>query len=95
MYVGALRMELYLPECRSLKEKRQVVKSIIDRTRSRFNVAVAEVDKHDMWQVCSLGITCVSNSEYSARETLNRVDRAVRSLGKAEVLDSPITIFTP
>ncbi len=95
MFVGALRLELYLPQCRSLKEKRQVLKSIIDRTRSRFNVAVAEVDKHDLWQLSSLGVTCVSNSEYAARETLLRVDRSVRAWGKAEVLDSPITILTP
>jgi uncharacterized protein YlxP (DUF503 family) len=95
VYIGALRIELYMPQCRTLKEKRQVVKSIIDRTRGRFNVAVAEVDKQDLWQVCSLGITCVSNSEYAVRELLNRVDRSVRGMGKAEVLESPITIFTP
>jgi uncharacterized protein YlxP (DUF503 family) len=95
MFVGALRIELYMPQCRTLKEKRQVVKSIIDRTRARFNVGVAEVDKQDLWQVSSLGVTCVSNSEYAAREMLNRVDRSIRALGKAEVLDSPITIFTP
>ncbi|MBC7248550.1 MAG: DUF503 domain-containing protein [Actinobacteria bacterium] len=95
MYVGALKLELYMPQCRSLKEKRQVLRSIIDRTRGRFNVAVAEVDKHDLWQLSSLGVTCVSNSEYAARETLHRVDRSVRALGKAEVLASPITIFTP
>lgn len=95
MYVGALRMELYMPQCRTLKEKRQVVKSIIDRTRNRFNVAVAEIDKHDLWQVCSLGITCVSNSEYTVREILNRVERSIAATGKAEVLESPLYVFTP
>ena len=95
MYVGALRMELYMPQCRNLKEKRQVIKSIIDRTRNRFNVAVAEIDKHDLWQVCSLGISCVSNSEYAVRETLSHVDRSVRAMGKAEVLESPLYVFTP
>jgi uncharacterized protein YlxP (DUF503 family) len=84
-----------MPQCRTLKDKRQVIKSIIDRTRGRFNVAVAEVDKQDLWQVGSLGITCVSNSEYAVRDMLARVDRSVRALGKAEVLDSPITVFTP
>jgi len=88
-------MELYMPQCRTLKEKRQVVKSIIDRTRNRFNVAVAEIDKHDLWQVCSLGITCVSNSEYTVREILNRVERSIAATGKAEVLESPLYVFTP
>ena len=95
MYVGALRMELYMPQCRTLKEKRQVVRSIIDRIRNRFNVAVAEVDKQDLWQVSSLAIACVSNSEYAVREALGRVERAVEAMGKAEVLESPLHVFTP
>ena len=95
MYVGALRIELYMPQCRNLKEKRQVIRSIIDRTRNRFNVAVAEVDKQDLWQVCSLGIACVSNSEYAVREMLSNIDRSIRAMGKAEVLESPITVFRP
>jgi len=95
MYIGALRLELYMPQCGNLKEKRQVIKSIIDRTCGRFNVAVAEVDNHDLWQRSSLGVTCVSNSEYAARDMLSRVDRSVRALGKAEVLDAPVTIYKP
>lgn len=95
MYVGALKLELYMPQCRNLKEKRQVVKSIVDRTRVRFNVAVAEVDKQDLWQLSSLGIACVSNSEYAVREMLASIDRSVRNLGKAEVLESPMTVFKP
>lgn len=95
MFVGALLLELYLPQCGSLKEKRQAIKSINDRLRARFNVAVAEVDGNDLWQRCSLGVTCVSNSEYSVREILTRVERSVRGMGKAEVLDSPITVLTP
>lgn len=95
MYIGALRLELYMPQCGNLKEKRQVIKSIIDRTRGRFNVAISEVDKQDLWQLSSLGIVCVSNSEYYAREILNRVDRAVRGQGKAEVIDALMDIYTP
>jgi uncharacterized protein YlxP (DUF503 family) len=93
MFIGALRLELYMPQCGNLKEKRQVMKSCIDRTRSRFNVAIAEVDKQDLWQVGSLGITCVSNSEHMVRDTLSRVERSIRALGKAEVLEAPVTIL--
>jgi len=95
MFIGALRLELYMPQCGNLKEKRQVIKSIIDRTRARYNVAVAEIDKQDLWQLSSLGITCVSNSEYAVREMLSRVDRSIRSMGKAEILDAPVTILSP
>jgi uncharacterized protein len=94
MFVGALRIELYMPQCRTLKDKRQIVKSIIDRTGNRFNISIAEVDHQELWQRSSLGIASVSNSEYAVREMLSRVDRSIRSLGKAEVIESPITIFT-
>jgi|SRR5659263_50967 uncharacterized protein len=95
MYIGALRVELYMPQCRTRKEKRQILKSIIERTRSRFNVSIAEVDHQDLWQRSSLGIASVSNSEYAVREMLDHVDRSIRSLGKAEVIEAPIVIFTP
>jgi uncharacterized protein len=95
MYIGALRLELYMPQCGNLKEKRQVIKSTIDRTSHRFNVSIAEVDNQDLWQRGSLGIACVSNSEHSVREILDHVDRSVKGLGKAEVIESLITIFKP
>lgn len=95
MFVGALILELYMPQCRNLKDKRQVIKSVMDRTRQRFNVAVAEVGKNDLWQVSTLAVACVSNSESSARELLASVERSVRAMGKAEVIESPITIFAP
>jgi uncharacterized protein YlxP (DUF503 family) len=93
MYIGALGLELYMPQCRNLKDKRQVVKSILDRTSHRFNVAVAEVDHQQLWQRSSLGIACVGVSEHYVREVLDRVDRSIRALGKAEVLESSIAVF--
>ncbi|MDY6794206.1 MAG: DUF503 domain-containing protein [Actinomycetota bacterium] len=94
MFIGTLRLELYMPQCGSLKEKRQVIKSIIDRTHSRFNVAIAEVGKNDLWQVSSLGVACVGNSELSVRRTLGQVNRSIMATGKAEILESPLDIQT-
>ena len=56
MTIGALRVELHVPGASSLKAKRQVVKSLKDRMRNRFNVSVAEVGQHDKWQRAMLGI---------------------------------------
>ncbi len=95
MFVGALVLELYMPQCRNLKDKRQVVKSIAARTRQVFNVAVAEVGKNDLWQAATLAVVCVSNSEHAAREILAEVERSVMATGKAEVIESPVFIFTP
>ena len=62
-----------LPASRSLKDKRKTLRSIVERVRSRFNVAVAEVDRNDSWQVATLGITCISNDSRHANEMLSRV----------------------
>ena len=61
MHVGICKLTLYLPESSSLKEKRQIARSLTARVRNRFNVAVAEVDDTDLRQRLTLGFSCVSN----------------------------------
>jgi uncharacterized protein YlxP (DUF503 family) len=78
MTVGLCRVYLRLPENHSLKEKRQVVKSLLARLHNRFNVAVAEVDDHDRWQMASLGITCVTTSESHAHQIMSSVVAFIR-----------------
>ena len=73
MIVGTLLIELRIPGNQSLKGKRQVVKSLIARLHNRYNVAVAEVENNDRWQVATLGVACVSNSAPHAREILEDV----------------------
>jgi uncharacterized protein YlxP (DUF503 family) len=73
MHVGIARIALHLAENGSLKGKRMVVKSITQRVRNRFNVAVAEVDTQDAWQVATLGIVCVSEDRRHSNEMLNKV----------------------
>lgn len=73
MNVGVCKVTLRLPENQSLKGKRRVVKSLCARIRNKFNVAIAEVDDNDAWQVATLGITCVSNSNRHVEQTLDNV----------------------
>ena len=73
MHVGVARVALYLAENASLKGKRMVVKSVAQRVRNRFNVAIAEVDTQDAWQTATLGIVCVSEDARHANEMLNKV----------------------
>jgi uncharacterized protein YlxP (DUF503 family) len=77
MIVGVCRIALQLPGCHSLKEKRQVIKSVIARVRNRFEVAIAEVEEQDRWQTAVLGVTCVSNSSQHADEILAHVQRFI------------------
>ena len=94
MTVGVCRLTLRLPENSSLKGKRQVVKSLIARIRNRYNVSIAEIDNQDSWQIASLGISCVSNSDSHAGEVLTKVVGFVRSSRlDAEVLDWQVELL--
>ena len=86
MNVGVCRIELELPGSRSLKDKRRAVRSIVDKVRSRFNVAIAEVGRNDSWQAATLGVACVSNDAAHANEMLSRVVRFVEGCREDEVV---------
>ena len=77
MKVGVSQITLHLPGCHSLKEKRQVIKSVMARVRQQFEVAIAEVDEQDLWQIARLGVSCVSNSSQHIDEILGRVRRYI------------------
>ena len=82
MPVGLLTLELHIPDAQSLKDKRQVLRSLKDKLRLDFNVAVAEMEHHDTWQRSVVGIVTISNEEKHLREVLQKVlDEADRILG--------------
>ncbi len=96
MNVGACRISLRLPGTASLKDKRQIVKSITQRVRNKYNVSVAEVDDNDRWQIASLGICVVSNSSRHANEVLSKVVRFIEeSRPDLEVLDYGVEVMHP
>ena len=77
-----------MPESHSLKDKRQVVRSLCQRIRNKFEVAVAEVADNDAWHLATIGVTCVSNSaELCDRMLLDIVAYAEDSRLDAEVMD--------
>ena len=73
MIVGVCRIKLRIPENSSLKGKRQMLKSIKTRTRNRFEVAIAEVDDQQLWQIATLGVCCLSNDSRYVNEVLSKV----------------------
>jgi uncharacterized protein YlxP (DUF503 family) len=94
MNVGVCRLRLRFAEASSLKDKRRVLKSIIDRVKGRFNVSIAEVDDQDLWQLASLGIAYISNDNRHANEVLSKVvDFIMGSRVEAEILDYEIEIL--
>lgn len=82
MPVGLLTLELHLPEAQSLKDKRQVLRSLKDRLRGHFNVAVAELDFQDVWNTSVVGVVTLSNAKQHVEQSLQQVlDEAYKILG--------------
>jgi len=93
MIVGVCRVTLRLPENGSLKGKRQVVRSLTQRLRNKFNVAVAEVGDNDRWQIATIGVTCLSNDARHAQEQLDTIVAFIeRTRLDAELIDAEIDV---
>lgn len=88
VHVTALELDLHLPNCHSLKEKRAVLKSILNGARNRFEVAAAEVAHQDKWQRAGLGFATVSASPGHADDVLAKVERFVYSFPEVEVIEA-------
>jgi uncharacterized protein YlxP (DUF503 family) len=82
MRIGLLTLELHIPEAHSLKDKRQIVRSLKDRLRKHFNVAVAELEYQEVWSRSIIGVVTLSNAEQHVEESLQHVlADAARQLG--------------
>lgn len=88
MHAVALEVDIRIPDARSLKDRRQVVRSLVDGARHRFGVSAAEVGGQDTWQRATLGFAVVASEARLAEETIDAIDRFLWSRPEIEVLDS-------
>jgi len=95
MLVALERFDLRIPACGSLKEKRHVVKTLTNAIRSRFNVSVAEIDHHDLWQRTALAVAVASGEGYHAKRVLHEVEKLVERWGEVELIDAELTLHYP
>ena len=86
MIVGTVEIKLYAPWVSSLKEKRMIVKSLIARTRNKFNVSVAEIAEQDTHQTIILGVACATSSVSQADSIIDHVIALVESSTEAEII---------
>ena len=93
MVVGSLKIEFRLTDNRSLKGKRKVVRSMVDKVKSRFNVSIAEVGSNDKWQKIELGISAVGNDRRHIDSSLNHILSFLDSLYLAEIVHTEMEIF--
>jgi hypothetical protein len=92
MVIGSLTARLLVRESRTLKDKRQVVRSILDRVKGGFNVSAAEVDTHDDVKVATLGFAAVGFETATVQGVLQKITEALRSHPVAEYLSGEVTV---
>ncbi len=89
--IAYLTLEIRIEAARSLKDKRQVLRSLKDRLRAQFNIAVSELDATDLWQRATLGVVSISGSRDYLRGLMENVERAANRIANnagAEIVDS-------
>lgn len=95
MHIGVCRIMLHLPESASLKDKRQVFRPLSARTWNTFNVAVAEVEDHELWQRLTLAVCCVSTDSAHANEMVSKVVEFIEESSRdLELLDYETEIIS-
>ena len=93
MIIGSLRIRLLLRDCHTLKEKRAVIRSLKQNLQNKFNISVAEVDFHDVWQSAEIGVAAVGADTPFVRDVLSNVEGYVRYFGGVEVVDLQAETF--
>jgi hypothetical protein len=91
--IGVLTLELRLDDAHSLKDKRHTVKSLKDRLRSKFNVAVSEIDYQDLWQRSLISAVTVSGDHAHAEQVLQLVEREAAHLLGGMLVSSNVEWF--
>ena len=96
MFIGIARYDLFIPMSASLKDKRQVLRSVTQTIQKKFNVAISEVDHQNLWQRAALGVSCMSESGSHCRRVLDEVERTIEKLAadRAEVTERRIEIMS-
>lgn len=87
MFVGTLEIKLRAVWVSSLKEKRMVIKSLINKVKNKFNVSISEVDNQDNHKILTIGIACVSNDTVQINSILDNVINFIEANSEAEIFD--------
>lgn len=97
MVVGVCQLALRFHDCRSLKEKRQILKSVIGKVKNRFNISIAEVGGHTFWQKADVGIAVIGTDNAFVNSVIDKVLDYIDGLHLAEIIDHDVEFlkFSP
>jgi uncharacterized protein YlxP (DUF503 family) len=87
MFVESAKLTFYIPQAASLKDKRQVCRSLVDKARQRFNASVAEVETQDVHQTLTIGVAVVSGEVSHAQNMLDEIIRYMEEHADAELVE--------
>jgi len=93
MVVGVCHISLLIHDSHSLKQKRQVIKSVVEKARGRFNASVAEVGSNDVWQRAEIGVSVIGNDKAFVNSVLDKVLNFIENIHLAEVTGHEIELI--
>lgn len=93
MVVGVSRVDLFFPENHSLKDKRQMLKKVIEKTRARFNISVIEVEQSNLWQRARIGFAVAGVRQDHVNKVIENVHEFIEELYLGEVIDTSTEII--
>jgi hypothetical protein len=88
MVVGVSRIEIFFPEAHSLKDKRQMIRKIVEKTRAKFNVSMIEIADTNLWQKGHVGFTVMGINKDHVQVAIENVQEYIESLYAGEIIDS-------
>ena len=94
MNVALCIIQIYLPAIGSLKEKRQILRSLKDRLRGQYNVSVAEIDHQDLWQRATLGIVGIASARVPLEQTFSSIQGEVERKIPGDILSCEVEFLT-
>jgi uncharacterized protein YlxP (DUF503 family) len=95
MFVGVARYDLRLPDSSSLKDKRSIVRTLLEMLHKKFRCAAAEVEHQDLRQRAAIGVSVIADTPFHARKMLNEVSRRVETHPGVELLGSQVDVLSP
>lgn len=88
MVVAIGTFEMHFPEVHSLKEKRHILRSLIDRVKAKFNASIAEVEHNDLWQRGTIGVSMVANDRVLLQQMAQKIEDILSDHSQAEIVDT-------
>ena len=93
MFVGSLKVDLFLPSVTSLKDKRKIIQSMKAQLKNKFNISISEENNNNLWQKTTIGISCITCSHTDTMSILNSVFDFILKHSEVEIINKEINVY--